>query len=50
MDWLAYFTDALRLVSKKISKKERVVVYAPQYLANLTDIIKEYNNSTEGKM
>lgn len=50
MDWLAYFTDALRLVGKKISKKERVVVYAPQYLANLTDIIKEYNNSTEGKI
>ncbi|XP_054269922.1 endothelin-converting enzyme homolog [Macrosteles quadrilineatus] len=49
MSWKEYFSDALRLVNKKITDKEKVVVYAPDYLRNLTLIIKEYNSTLEGK-
>ncbi|XP_075238174.1 M13 family metallopeptidase neprilysin 3 isoform X2 [Lycorma delicatula] len=50
MSWTEYLSDALRLVNKKITNKEKVVVYAPEYLANLTKIIIEYNNTKEGKI
>ncbi|XP_046673742.1 endothelin-converting enzyme homolog isoform X3 [Homalodisca vitripennis] len=49
MSWKDYFSDALRLVNKKITDKEKVVVYAPDYLRNLTIIIREYNATLEGK-
>lgn len=49
MSWIDYFSDALRLVSKKITDKEKVVVYAPDYLRNLTKLVKEYNSTLEGK-
>ncbi|XP_039285677.1 endothelin-converting enzyme homolog [Nilaparvata lugens] len=48
ISWLNYLSDALRLVGRKITSKEKVVIYAPQYLANLTDIIKEYQSSDKG--
>ncbi|KAL1123319.1 hypothetical protein AAG570_002405 [Ranatra chinensis] len=50
INWLEYFTDALRVVQRKITDKGRVVVFAPKYLSNLTTIIEEYSNSTEGKI
>lgn len=50
MSWIDYFSDALRLVGKKITDKEKVVVYAPQYLTSLTSIVQSYTNTTEGKM
>ncbi|RZF31949.1 hypothetical protein LSTR_LSTR012419 [Laodelphax striatellus] len=48
ISWLTYLSDALRLVGRKITSKEKVVVYAPQYLSNLTDIIKDYQSSDKG--
>ncbi|XP_056638014.1 endothelin-converting enzyme homolog isoform X2 [Diorhabda sublineata] len=50
IDWRRFFEDAMRIVSKKITNKEEVVVYAPEYLGNLTQLIKEYNKTTEGKI
>ncbi|XP_063707260.1 endothelin-converting enzyme homolog isoform X2 [Culicoides brevitarsis] len=61
IDWRAHFDDAFRRAfkdnyssatkkSRKITEKEHVVVYAPQYLHNLTNIIKKYQNTTEGKI
>lgn len=40
----------MRIVNKKITSKEQIVVYAPEYLGNLTLLIKEYNSTTEGRM
>lgn len=50
IDWRAHFEDALRMVKRKVTEKERVVVYAPKYLEQLTDIVKEYNKTDDGKM
>lgn len=50
IDWRAHFEDALRLVGRKVTDKERVVVYAPDYLEKLTSIVKEYNSTDNGKM
>uniref|UniRef100_A0A1B6E866 Endothelin-converting enzyme 1 n=1 Tax=Clastoptera arizonana TaxID=38151 RepID=A0A1B6E866_9HEMI len=50
MSWIDYFSDALRLVGKKITDKEKVVVYAPNYLSNLTTIIQNYTKTTDGKI
>lgn len=50
IDWRAHFEDALRIVKRKVSEKERVVVYAPEYLTKLTSIVKEYNSTDDGKM
>ncbi|XP_018323598.2 endothelin-converting enzyme homolog isoform X2 [Agrilus planipennis] len=51
IDWRNFFWDALRKVKKeKLTDKEKVVVYAPQYLGNLSALIKRYENTTEGKI
>lgn len=50
INWLDHFQDALRLIREKITEKERVVVYAPEYLRKLTTIIQKYNETDEGKM
>lgn len=50
IDWRDHFEDALRLVKRKVTEKERVVVYAPEYLQKLTKIINEYNSTNDGKM
>lgn len=50
INWRDHFEDALRLVNRKVTDKERVVVYAPEYLEKLTAIIKEYNSTNNGKM
>ncbi|VEN40265.1 unnamed protein product, partial [Callosobruchus maculatus] len=50
LDWRMFFEDAMRIVRKKIDKKEPVVVYAPEYLKNLTGLIKEYNSTRTGRI
>lgn len=50
IDWRAHFEDALRIVKRKVTEKERVVVYAPEYLIKLTVIVKDYNASDDGKI
>lgn len=50
IDWRAHFEDALRIVKRKVTEKERVVVYAPDYLEKLTTIVKTYNGTNDGKM
>lgn len=51
INWRDLFEDAFRIVKRKISDKETVVVYAPEYLQNLNRILKEeYLNSDDGKI
>lgn len=40
----------MRLVGRKITWKEKVVVYAPEYLKKLTILLNEYNSTDEKKM
>lgn len=49
INWREHFEDAFRLVNRKISEKEKVVVYAPGFLKNLTPLIKNYTKTDEGK-
>ncbi|XP_066996850.2 endothelin-converting enzyme homolog [Anabrus simplex] len=50
IQWKDYFSDALRNNKRNITSKEMVVVYAPEYLTKLTDIIKGYQKTPEGKI
>lgn len=40
----------MRVVNKKITSKEKVVVYAIEYLTKLSALIKDYNATREGRM
>uniref|UniRef100_A0A1B0CGE7 M13 family peptidase n=3 Tax=Lutzomyia longipalpis TaxID=7200 RepID=A0A1B0CGE7_LUTLO len=50
IDWRSHFEDALRLVKRKITEKERVVVYAPEYLEKLTHLVGNYTDNAKGKV
>lgn len=50
IDWQDHLDDAFRKVKRKITDKEEVVVYAPDYLKNLSLIVLEYNSTEEGRM
>lgn len=49
IQWNHYFNAAFRLVDRKITNKENVVVYSPSFIANLSLLINEYSNSPENK-
>lgn len=50
IDWRGHFEDAFRVVKRKVTDKERVVVYAPEFLTKLTYIVKDYSKTDDGKM
>ncbi|XP_030755230.1 endothelin-converting enzyme homolog isoform X3 [Sitophilus oryzae] len=50
IDWRQFFENAMKVVQKKISSKQQIVIYAPEYLGNLSELIKEYQNTNEGKI
>jgi endothelin-converting enzyme len=50
MSWQKYFSDAMRPVKRKVTSKEMVVVYAPEYLGKLSEIVINYTQSAEDKM
>jgi hypothetical protein len=50
MSWQEYFSDAMRSTQRKVTVKEMVIVYAPEYLVKLSAIVTNYTLTTEGKM
>lgn len=50
INWRDHFEDAFRLVGRKITEKEKVVVYAPAYLKSLTSLINNFTRTDDGKM
>jgi neprilysin len=50
INWREHFEDAFRLVNRKISEKEKVVIFAPTYLKNLTPLINRKTRTDDGKM
>lgn len=50
LNWTQHFDDALQLVKRNVTQKEVVVVYAPDFLKNLSKIIIEMEKTKEGKM
>lgn len=49
-DWRAHCDDAFRAVNRKFSERERVIVSALDYSEKLTELVKEYNATDNGKM
>ncbi|XP_071439614.1 endothelin-converting enzyme homolog isoform X2 [Hetaerina americana] len=49
MSWKEYFSDALRLVNRKITSKEMVVVHAPEYIEKMSNLVIKYNKTANGK-
>jgi endothelin-converting enzyme len=50
MSWQKYFQDAMSPIKRKVTGKEMVVVYAPEYLGKLSAIVTNYTLRAEGKM
>lgn len=50
IDWRRFFEDAMHVVNKKVTSKEEIVVYAPEYLKNLVLLVKDYEKTAEGRM
>ncbi|CAO1405438.1 unnamed protein product [Diamesa hyperborea] len=50
INWRDHFEDAFRLVGRKITEKEKVVVYAPAYLKSLTSLINNFTRTDDGKI
>ncbi|XP_065172885.1 endothelin-converting enzyme homolog isoform X2 [Atheta coriaria] len=50
INWRDFFENALHQVKKKVNKKDNVVVYAPDYLKNLTILVKTYQQTVEGNV
>ncbi|XP_018913127.2 endothelin-converting enzyme homolog isoform X2 [Bemisia tabaci] len=46
--WEEYFSNAINF--RKVNSSEIIVVYAPEYLSNLTNIINEFQQSEDGKI
>lgn len=50
INWRDHFEEAFRLVKRKITDKEKVLVYAPEYLQKLNTLVAEYNSTEEKKI
>uniref|UniRef100_A0A1Q3G4E4 Putative m13 family peptidase n=4 Tax=Culex tarsalis TaxID=7177 RepID=A0A1Q3G4E4_CULTA len=49
INWRDHFEEAFRLVKRKITEKENVVVYAPDYLKKLNELMVDYQTTDEKK-
>lgn len=50
LNWTAHFDDAMKMVGQRVTDEEVVVVYAPDFLKNLSDIILKMEQTEDGKM
>lgn len=50
LNWTEHFDDALKLVNRPITQNETVVVYALDFLKNLSKIVETIQSSEEGRM
>ncbi|EDW26543.1 GL13072 [Drosophila persimilis] len=50
LNWTDHFDNALQMVNRRVTDDEVVVVYAPEFLKNLSDIIMKMQQTDEGKI
>lgn len=50
IDWGKFINKAFSKIEKKLDSKEHIVVYAKEFLSNLTVIIKNITETEQGKM
>ena len=46
INWTNYFGDAFKRVNRTISDDEKIIVYAPDYMHNLTRLIQAHLNDS----
>ena len=49
IDWLAYFRTAFDQINYNLTEREPVVIYSPEYLVNVSQLITEYNSTKAGR-
>merc|ERR1712088_441597 len=49
LNWTAYFQNAFDRINHSISNETEVVVYGSRYLQGLSELIWEYQNTTQGR-
>ncbi|ODM96996.1 Endothelin-converting enzyme 1 [Orchesella cincta] len=49
ISWGEYFGSAFDKTNRKINNEDVVVVYAPEFLSNLSSLVAKKSNNTEGK-
>lgn len=50
IDWVSYFRYAFKHINRDITEEEEIVVYSPDYLTNLSALIKQQTSDERGKM
>lgn len=50
LNWTDHFDNALQMVNRRVTDEEIVVVYAPDFLKNLSNIILNMQKTDAGKM
>ena len=50
IDWVSYFRYAFIHIERDITDQEEIVVYSPDYLTNLSVLLKEHIRDERGKM
>ncbi|XP_055922189.1 neprilysin-3 isoform X2 [Eupeodes corollae] len=50
INFTAHFADALQTIGRKITQDERVIVYAPEFLKNLSTLVQEYQKTEKGRI
>lgn len=50
LNWTEYFNSAFNQINRTIPETQDVVVYALDYMGNMTELVQEYMKTTRGKI
>lgn len=50
LNWTDHFDNAMQMVNRRVTEDEVVVVYAPDFLKNLSNILQTMQQTEAGKM
>lgn len=50
LNFTSHFADALQTINRKITQEEKVILYAPEFLKNLSILVREYEKTSKGRI
>ncbi|CAG2111753.1 unnamed protein product, partial [Medioppia subpectinata] len=50
IDWVSYYRRAFGQIGREITENEQIVIYSPQYMSNLSDLIEEHLRDEQKKI
>jgi hypothetical protein len=50
IDWVQYFKYSFDPINYTITGDEQIIVYSPEYMTAMSNLILKYQNTTEGKV